>query len=287
MTAVPPQPPLPPQAVPPSGQTPPPSPQGSAAPRIIATVVGVVGALVIVGTLGSAAVGTAAAAVTDRSGSSVGVEGITALDAEIGAGDLQVEYADTGEARLDVTSSWGADRWILERDGDTLRVSSPDRWWMGWSFGQRSEAVLTLPDTLRSIDADLTMNAGELRVVDGDFAELDIDLGAGSIEVTGSARSVDATVSAGDADLELSDVEEAELAVNAGGMDAVLTGTQPDSIVLDVSAGRLTATVPDGEYDVSSEVSAGDFENGVRSTPGASSTVDVTVSAGQAVLRAE
>jgi hypothetical protein len=286
MTAIPPQPPLPPQQGAPTGQPTAPLPGGSSSPRIIATVIGVVGALVIVGTLGSAAVSTAAAATTERSESSVDVAGVTALEAEIGAGDLRIEFADTDQARLDVSTSWGAERWTLERDGDTLRVASPDRWWMGWSFGERSEAVLTLPDTLRNIDADLSLDAGELRVTDGDFAELDVDLGAGSVEVTGSADTVDATVTAGRADLELSDVREAELSVAAGEMDAVLTGAQPRSLSIDVSAGRLTATVPDGEYDITSEVSAGDFENGLGSSPGAGSTVEVTVSAGQAVLRA-
>jgi hypothetical protein len=53
-----------------------------------------------------------------------------------------------------------------------------------------------------------------------------------------------------------------------------------------VSAGSLNLTVPDGEYNVTSEVSAGGFENKIGSSPDADSTVDVQVSAGQVVLRA-
>lgn len=282
------------QPNPPAAPERPPRPDAprSAAPRVVATLVGAFGALVILGSLGSTAIATASAAVTGGGGGSsstdttVETAGVTELETEVGAGSLRVEFADVDEATLEVTRGWGADQWRLERIEDTIRVSSPDRWWGGWMFGDRSEAVLTLPDTLEGIDADLTMNAGDLRVIDGDFGELDLDLGAGSIDITGSARSVDATVSAGQADLELSDVGEADVTVNAGDMDLILTGSQPGEMTFDVSAGRVTATVPEGEYDITSEVSAGDFDNGLGSTPGARSTVEVRVTAGQVELRA-
>ena len=45
--------------------------------------------------------------------------------------------------------------------------------------------------------------------------------------------------------------------------------------------------MPDGEYDVVSDVTAGDFDNRVGSTPDADSSVSVQVSAGKAVLRAD
>jgi hypothetical protein len=93
-------------------------------------------------------------------------------------------------------------------------------------------------------------------------------------------------VSAGRADLDLADVRSAEITVSAGALVGELTGDQPDAITLEVSAGSADLTVPEGDYDVSSDVSAGQFDNQVGSTPGASSTVRVDVSAGQAVLRA-
>ncbi|WP_322411057.1 DUF4097 family beta strand repeat-containing protein [Microbacterium invictum] len=296
MSTVSPPPPDAAQPVPPTAPGAPERPTGSAAPRsaaprVVATVVGAFGALVILGSLGSAAVGTAAAAVSgggssDGGSTTVDTTGVTEIDTEVGAGSLRIEFADVDQATLDVTGAWGADQWTLEREEDTIRVSSPDRWWGGWMFGDRSEAVLTLPDALEGIDADLTTNAGDLRVVDGDFGELDLELGAGSIDITGSARSLDATVSAGQADLELSDVAEADVSVSAGDMDLVLTGSQPSGMTFDVSAGRVTATVPEGEYDITSEVSAGDFDSGIGSTPGARSTVEVSVTAGQVELRA-
>ena len=54
-----------------------------------------------------------------------------------------------------------------------------------------------------------------------------------------------------------------------------------------MSAGSVEVTVPEGEYDVVSDVTAGDFDNRVGSTPGADSSVNVQVSAGKAVLQAD
>ena len=94
-------------------------------------------------------------------------------------------------------------------------------------------------------------------------------------------------MSAGRADLDLDDVATATLSVSAGALNAILAGAQPDAIGVDVSAGSMELTVPEGEYDVTSDVSAGGFDNRVGSSPGASSTIDVQVSAGQVLLRAE
>ena len=75
--------------------------------------------------------------------------------------------------------------------------------------------------------------------------------------------------------------------MSAGALQAQMSGQQPRTLELDVSAGTLEVTVPEGDYDVVSDVTAGDFDNRVGSTPDADSTVSVQVSAGKAVLRAD
>ncbi|KJL41793.1 hypothetical protein [Microbacterium trichothecenolyticum] len=275
----------PPPVVPDSPAEPPrPSSGGS---RAVAIVVIVLGGIVLLGAATSAAVGTIASASVHTSTRTVDAAGIEALDVDAAAGTLRVEFSDIGEAELEVTSSWGAGDWRLERDGDTLQVSSPDRDWFGWRgwFGDGgADAVLRLPASLEGLDADISLAAGEF-VTDGEFGELDLSLAAGSFDVSGSADSLSADVSAGRGTVELHGVREADLTVSAGSLDATLTGAAPDAIELDVSAGSLRLTVPEGEYDVRSEVSAGQFDNSIGSTPGASRTIDVQVSAGQAVLK--
>lgn len=277
----------PPSAVPDRAADAPPPSGGS---RVVAIVVIVLGALILLGTMISAAVGTVASASVSASTRTLDVSGVEELDVDAAAGTLRIEFVDVAEAELEVTSSWGAATWTLDRQDDTLVVASPDRFgwlgWGGWLGEQGTDAVLRLPASLEGIDADVTLAAGDF-VTDGEFGELDLWLAAGSFDVSGSAESLTADVSAGRGTLELDDVREAELTVSAGSLDATLTGTQPDSVEVDVNAGSLRLTVPEGDYDVGSDVSAGGFDNGLGSTPGASSTIRVQVSAGEAVLRSE
>src|SRR5688572_15026298 len=105
----------------------------SGAPRAIAILLIVLGALAIIGGVGSSAVSTAAAASVHTSTRSVAVTGVSDLDVDVAAGSLRLEFTDVTEAELEVTSSWGADRWTLERQDDRLVVSSPDRF-SPWFF---------------------------------------------------------------------------------------------------------------------------------------------------------
>ena len=266
------------------------APPPSSGSRVVAILVIVFGGLVLLGAMFSAAVGTIASASVSSSTRTIDAAGVERLDVDAAAGTLRVEFTDVTEAELEVTSSWGADAWRFDRQGDTLEVASPDRFgwfgWRGWFGDQRTDAVLRLPVALQGLDADVSLSAGEF-VTDGEFGALDLSLAAGSFDVTGSAEALTADMSAGRGTLELEDVKTAALTVSAGSMDARLTGARPDSIEMDVSAGSLRLTVPDGEYDVTSEVSAGGFDNELGSTPGASSTITVQVSAGEAVLRSD
>jgi len=257
--------------------------------RVVAIILIAFGALVVLGAIVSAVVATIAAAsvhTTVRTASAAGVED---LKVDIAAGSLRVVYADVRDAELEVTSAWGADRWTLSREDGALVVSTPDNWsnWWnsGWMFGGTGDAVLRLPQSLEGTDADFSLAAGEL-TADGAFGDLALDLGAGRATIDGSASSLDAQISAGSGDLDLEGVDEANLSVSAGSLTVALSGAQPSDIELDVSSGSARVTVPEGEYDVTSDVSAGNLDNGLGSTPGADSTIRVQVSAGQAVLRA-
>jgi hypothetical protein len=72
--------------------------------------------------------------------------------------------------------------------------------------------------------------------------------------------------------------------VSAGAVDARLTGSAPRAVTVDVSAGSLDLRLPDEAYDVRSDVSAGDFENGLRTDAESGNVVDVTVSAGTVTI---
>lgn len=275
-------PPAPPHQAPPPV---PPSGQPSPASRAIAIIAIVMGGLLVLGAIGWAVLTTVFTSNVRTSTATAAVAGVDELDVDVSAGSLRIEFADVADAELEVRSAFGADRWTLVRDGEELRVASPRFFGFGWFFDGAGDAVLRLPLSIEGLDADLELSAGDLRV-SGEFTELSLGVSAGHADVSGSAQDVSVTLSAGRADLDLSDVREGDLEVSAGDIVGSFTGTQPRELSLDVSAGSLRLSVPDGSYDVRSEVEAGNFDNRVGSTPGASSVVTVSVSAGSAELRA-
>ncbi|MBN9187729.1 MAG: hypothetical protein J0I62_04390 [Microbacterium sp.] len=286
-------PPAPPVPGPPTPPTPPSGAPGPSRPsnaaRAVSIVAIVLGGIVVLGTLGSAVLSTLTIGAIRSESRTLEVADIDELDVEVAGGSLQVVFADVDAAELSVESVAGATGWTFEQDGHELRVSTPDRHFGGaWLFGDNGRATLTLPASLRTtaMDASLSVAGGSLTVHDGVFRKLDAETDAGSLDVTGTARSLTAETNAGDATLRLADVETGELSVSAGRLTTVLSGGSPRRLTADVSAGALDLTVPDGDYDVSSDVSAGGFDNRIGSDPGASNTIRVEVSAGSASLRA-
>lgn len=267
----------PPPAAPPS--TPP------AAPKVVTTLLIVLGAIVIAWTLVSGALTTLAAAPGPRDTQTLPVAGVTRLEVDASRTDLKVVFADVDQATLEV-SNWGRGVWQMTRDGDRLRVASPDVRWFSWPlFGGGGHATLTLPERLSGVDAKLSLTAGSL-TASGSFGALSTELAAGQLTVAGSARTLDATVSAGSADLTLADVRQARLTLAAGELVSRLTGTAPDRTTVEVSAGSLELTLPDVPYALRSDVSAGSLDHErLTTSPAASRSVSVEVSAGSATLR--
>lgn len=278
----------PPPTPAPTPSGPPPAP--GAAGRVIAILAIAVGAVLILGTVLTAVGSTLASAlVRTETRTLTDATGLSDVDVDLAAGRLTVVFVDGIDGpELTVTSASGATDWTFAADGGTLTVASPDRrWGPAWWFGGVGTATLRLPADLQAsgLDADFEASAGEL-TVSGRFASLEVGLGAGRLTVSGSADELGLDVSAGAADLDLSDVRTAEVSLSAGAADLRFTGAPPRSVSAEVSAGALRLTVPEGDYDVRSDVTAGQFDNAVTSRPGAPSTVSVRVSAGSATLTA-
>ncbi|MFI8633944.1 hypothetical protein ACIGEP_15275 [Microbacterium sp. NPDC077663] len=275
----------PPTAAPPADPQPPQQPRPSA--QIVAIIAICVGGLLLLGALLSG-IGTIAYAAADRGAGSrtADATGVSALALDVSAGHVVVQYADVDQATLEVT---GRDRdWKLERRGDTLTLSNGRPWWAfqaGFSWDD-NRATLTLPEAMadQKLDADFDVSAGSL-TADGTYGLLDLHVGAGDADVSGTADDLRVDVSAGEADVRIDDAQRADFTIGAGQIIADLTGDALDDVGVDVSAGTLVGSLPAGTYDVSSEVSAGSFDNLLDTSPGAARTVDVQVSAGSVTLR--
>ncbi|WEK61493.1 MAG: DUF4097 family beta strand repeat-containing protein [Candidatus Microbacterium colombiense] len=275
--------PVPPQGTPPSGRS-----GGATAIMVVTAVVGGLALLGTGGTAAAAAAGNLLSSSRPDSVQTVAVDGIDSIDLDVDASSMRIEFGDVDEAELSVTNSRGS-AWDFERDGDELIVRSPDGvfgWWFKSWFGDEEVAVLTLPDSLRgpALSADLSLDAGSLDVA-GDFGDLAISVSAGALDVEGSARTLDVDMSAGRADVLLDGVDEADLGVSAGDLRVELTGSAPTRTGIDVSAGSLDLTVPDVEYRITQDVSAGTLNAKVEQASSARRAIDVELSAGTVTIR--
>lgn len=262
----------------------------SSTSRTIALVTSLVGGFVLLGVGGSAALATVSTIRAGEAGPSfqtAAVDGVTELDVHSAAADFTLEFADVDEASLEVTGS-GRQAWVLERDGDELVVKTKRMLWdfcFGWCGTHDQTVTLTLPKRLDGrLDAELSVSAGGF-TARGGFGDLDLTVSAGEMRFEGAASELATRVSAGEATVRASGVGVADFKVSAGKLIAELTGGQPDEVRLKVSAGGADVTLPAGAYDVSSDVSAGSFDNRLRTSSTSTHRVDVSLSAGNATLR--
>ncbi|WP_156760219.1 hypothetical protein [Microbacterium karelineae] len=266
------------------------SPTARSGTRALAVTIGVLGgaALVLSGVgVAFATVGSTIASTLGEAGqAAVSAVGVANVVADVDAGELDIEFGRGDEVSLEHYSDGGA--WTLERDGDTVVVSSPDRDF-GISFfdwNHRQEATLVLPESLEGVDLDVTMAAGSL-TADGEFGAVSYDIDAGHIEVEGSAESIDARMSAGRSVLELDSVSQVFLAITAGSLDADLTGEAPEAVTVHVTAGSAELQLPDVPYDVRVDREAGGFDSSLTESRSSSRTIDGTVTAGSLSLYAD
>ncbi|MGB3732274.1 hypothetical protein [Microbacterium sp.] len=252
----------------------------------LTVVLAVVGGVALLGAGGTAAFAGARQMVTSDGALQADVQGVSSLDLEVGVADVTVEFS-AGVEKAELTIERGSiSGWSVNRDGDELKVRSPRTdFWVFRPFwtGEDQRATLLLPESLRGIDADLTLDAGSLSV-DGDFAELDLSVSAGALTVTGTARAVDAEVSAGRAELNLGRAQTVEYTISAGRLTSTLT-TVPDEVDIEASAGAAQVTLPRAEYDVRRELSAGSLDSRLTERPGSGHVVKVSASAGSVTLR--
>lgn len=252
----------------------------------ITVVLASVGGLVLVGTGATAAFAGASQLSRGDDSRTVDVSGVSSLAVDVKAADLVVRFDDVDEAVLETSGNrW--DGWTFEVNSDELVVSSPNHeWnWFGVWWGGETSATLVLPEELAGSDADLQLQAGSLRA-EGEFGDVAVTVDAGSLTVDGSATALDAEVNAGNAEITLDGVREASYALSAGWMESELSSV-PQSTTIDVSAGSLTLLVPDVEYRLLRDVSAGSLESDLSEASNARNVIDATLSAGSIDLRAE
>ena len=251
------------------------------------TILMILGALVVLTLLITTARSAVASLNREQSTQSLDTAGVTSLEISANSGSFELVYADATEATLEIDSANGSD-WKLSRQGDKLVVDSPNSWGNWCFFGcglYNNEATLILPKSLNDgrLDANFDLAAGDFTAV-GAYKNLVAEVGAGELDLSGTAQSAEIHLGAGKAEVSLADVQHAVFDISAGHMAGNLTGTAPQSINAEVSAGSLDLELPDGSYDVRQTVDAGNLTNLLVTDPKSPHKISIELSAGNAKL---
>jgi len=250
----------------------------------------VLGGIVILGLVLSAIMSAIRSSqVRDYDPEHLSSEGITHVKLDAPVGDVTINCSGTSDFTL--TQQKVSEKWNLERDGDTVKVSRNSPFWpvqinLFGLFSQENEKVtLSIPEAAcqQSLDADLKLSAGNLNA-DARFGALNMDMSAGDATLSGTASSITARLSAGNLTMNLDGTKQADLHMSAGNIKGSLSQV-PEKLKIDSSAGSLELALPAGNYSVNSNVSAGHFDNQLTTdSQGTKSQVDIRMSAGDAKL---
>ena len=250
----------------------------------------VLGGIVILGLVLSAIMSAIRSSqVRDYDPEHLSSEGITHVKLDAPVGDVTINCSGTSDFTL--TQQKVSEKWNLERDGDTVKVSRNSPFWpvqinLFGLFSQENEKVtLSIPEAAcqQNLDADLKLSAGNLNA-DARFGALNMDMSAGDATLSGTASSITARLSAGNLTMNLDGTKQADLHMSAGNIKGSLSQV-PEKLKIDSSAGSLELALPAGNYSVNSNVSAGHFDNQLTTdSQGTKSQVDIRMSAGDAKL---
>lgn len=264
----------------------------------VAITAGVVGGALLLGAMGAAAIAGIYAINRDTGGEAQyltsGAEGITALsvDAVASRFTMTCEGALDRPDTFEFSTESGERQWQLHERRGHLYVE-PVEPWMSVNFGAGTERLqdvtLGLPasacDGSVPLNTDVELGAGKL-LVDGSYSDFQANIEAGDFDFKGDAARFELDIAAGSADFVANNVVEGTVTVTAGKVKGEFAGSAPTLLKTEVSAGRATLTLPDETYSVRSEVSAGGFDNGLRTEQGMTKReVRVNVSAGQLSLK--
>ncbi|MCH5147752.1 MAG: DUF4097 family beta strand repeat protein [Clostridiales bacterium] len=178
---------------------------------------------------------------------------------ENSVGSMKINYYDGEKVQIFYPQSSNYELNITETNG-AVRVKSPKPKWYEFSIWWTNipETVINLPKDTQ-FELDLTVNAGSLRLLDGQYSKIRLTVNAGSLTVKDiDCDTFSAIVNAGSMridDLICSDIFTGE--VNAGSLNAKYVACP--RIIAGVSAGSLNMTVKGSksEYNISARVSAG------------------------------
>ena len=263
--------------------------------RTVGIVSVALGGTMLLGVGGAAAIAATQAALRPASTShetlTASTSAISLLTVDSPSAQVTVQFGDVTDAVLEVRGDRAND-WRMVTNGNELHVGKDAGWFRDGCFLlcfglDRTEVTLTLPRALGAgqLDAEFDVASGAFDA-SGSFRNVDFDLSSGTFTFAGAAASLVGDISSGNAEVRTEHTGSLRFDLASGALDAVVTGAAPRTTELDVSSGKVALTLPDAEYRYSQDVSSGKVTNELRTSPVASSSVDLDLSSGKVMLTA-
>lgn len=178
---------------------------------------------------------------------------VEALDIEVGAADIVIEKGD----KLTVRYS-GVNFDFSEEDGK-LEIENDDDSFLG--FDAAGKLVVTVPDKKSFKKVALSAGAGDIFIESLSCGSLDLDLGAGQIDIDYIRAKNDANIDGGAGEMVIAsgDINNLDISLGVGKTElkALLTGKS----TVEAGVGELVLTLQGkkDDYTVFAETGIGEF----------------------------
>lgn len=211
---------------------------------------------------------------------------VSTVQVELAAGDVTVTQSPDDKVHFseDLHYRGGERRTTHTVKGDTLVISTEKQaGLLSFPLSGKLTYAIQIP---RGTNLDLDVSAGDMTVT-GTYGTVKLDVSAGDIEGKGlTADVLDIDLSAGN--VELSDVRIPTVSIDQSAGDSTLRfADAPTSVRAKVSAGDVRLFLPGSvTYQITEKHSAGKVTIEVpRSTEASDHRIDVNVSAGDVVIK--
>ncbi|MFI7125372.1 DUF4097 family beta strand repeat-containing protein [Nonomuraea sp. NPDC050153] len=188
---------------------------------------------------------------------------VARLQVKSGAGDTEVTETGGSAVRVTETLRWRGDDKPKPQhgvEGDALRLS------------------YDCPSSLGSCSVDYKIEIPKGLTVD-------LDNGSGNVTLRGLTGELGVRVGSGD--LDAAELAGKKVVAEAGSGNVELKYTAvPDSAVLKAGSGDIVLRVPDGAYDVDTQVGSGDTDISVRKDGSSPHKISLEVGSGNVTVSA-
>ncbi|MDE6505276.1 MAG: DUF4097 domain-containing protein [Clostridia bacterium] len=210
---------------------------------------------------------------------------VETLEIEFYAGTLDIAFYDGEEVKIEYPENKKYSASVEEHDG-VLSISTGKRHWYDWiSWGLVKFPVTTIRLPADSkVNLDLHLNAGTVKIADGEYGNTEIYINAGTIEAgeincnelkvelnagfisaqKAACNNFSIKMNAGSADINRIYCDNIYTKINAGSMDLEIAGAEKEyGISIKKNAGSCNKSNREGtdpDKKISGEINAGSLD---------------------------